>query len=79
MSIIIIDDIERLLHYISRVGPSPRYLNDVLQSLLVLVKQPPPVLGRKLLVIGITSQYEGMTDGKHKSNPFEGIDSCSEK
>eukprot|EP00191_Tetraselmis_sp_GSL018_P003273 CAMPEP_0177605460 /NCGR_PEP_ID=MMETSP0419_2-20121207/16713_1 /TAXON_ID=582737 /ORGANISM="Tetraselmis sp., Strain GSL018" /LENGTH=667 /DNA_ID=CAMNT_0019099611 /DNA_START=370 /DNA_END=2373 /DNA_ORIENTATION=- len=51
VSLIILDDIERLLEYVS-IGP--RFSNAVLQALLVLVKrQPPP--GRRLMVIGTTS------------------------
>jgi vesicle-fusing ATPase len=50
-SIIIVDDIERHLEYV-RIGP--RFSNMVLQALLVLFKKKPPH-GRKLLVIGTTS------------------------
>ena len=46
-----IDDIERIIEYI-RVGP--RFNNAVLQTLLVLLKKPPPE-GKKLLVLGTTS------------------------
>lgn len=48
LSIIILDDIERLLEYVA-IGP--RFSNTVLQALLVLVKKSPPP-GRKLLVMG---------------------------
>ncbi|XP_064598208.1 vesicle-fusing ATPase-like [Liolophura sinensis] len=54
LSCVIVDDIERLLDYVP-IGP--RFSNLVLQCLLVLLKKPPP-LGRKLLVIGTTSQKE---------------------
>lgn len=50
-SLIVLDDIERLLEYV-RIGP--RFSNVILQTLLVLVKKPPPK-GRKLMVIGTTS------------------------
>ena len=51
VSLIVLDDIERLLEYVA-IGP--RFSNVVLQALLVLLKrQPPP--GRKLFVIGTTS------------------------
>jgi vesicle-fusing ATPase len=50
-SIIILDDLERLLSYVP-IGP--RFSNDVLQTLLVLLKKTPPN-GRKLLVIATTS------------------------
>mmetsp|Transcript_11657 Transcript_11657/g.20672 ORF Transcript_11657/g.20672 Transcript_11657/m.20672 type:complete len:723 (-) Transcript_11657:92-2260(-) len=56
LSVIILDDIERLLEYVA-IGP--RFSNTVLQTLLVLVKrQPPP--GKKLLVVGTTSMGEVM-------------------
>jgi len=51
VSLIVLDDIERLLEYVS-IGP--RFSNVVLQALLVLLKRQPP-LGRKLFVIGTTS------------------------
>jgi len=50
-SIIVIDDIERVLEY-TPIGP--RFSNLVLQTLLVLLKKNPPK-GRKLLVFGTTS------------------------
>uniref|UniRef100_A0A7R9YT48 Vesicle-fusing ATPase n=1 Tax=Chlamydomonas euryale TaxID=1486919 RepID=A0A7R9YT48_9CHLO len=50
-SIVILDDIERLLDYVA-IGP--RFSNAVLQVLLVLIKKQPP-RGRKLLVVGTTS------------------------
>ncbi|CAK4865826.1 unnamed protein product [Aphanomyces euteiches] len=59
LSMIILDDIERLLEY---VASGPRFSNLVLQALLVLVKNPVPVLGRRLLVVGITSSYERMKE-----------------
>jgi vesicle-fusing ATPase len=52
LSIIIIDEIERLLEYVS-IGP--RFSNTMLQTMLVLLKKPPPTEGRKLLLIGTTS------------------------
>ena len=51
LSLIVLDDIERLLEYVS-IGP--RFSNVVLQALFVLLKRQPPQ-GRKLLVIGTTS------------------------
>ncbi|KAG0566788.1 hypothetical protein KC19_7G089800 [Ceratodon purpureus] len=51
-SIIILDDIERLIEYVP-IGPR-RFSNLILQTLLVLVKRNPPK-GKKLLVIGTTS------------------------
>lgn len=46
LSIVVLDDIERLLEYVS-IGP--RFSNGVLQTILVLLKKQPPK-GRKLLV-----------------------------
>ncbi|KAH7462634.1 hypothetical protein PRIC1_007992 [Phytophthora ramorum] len=57
LSIIILDDIERLMDY---VGLGPRFSNLVLQALMVLVRNPVPVAGRKLVVIGITSNIAAM-------------------
>ena len=54
LSMIILDDIERLLGY-TAIGP--RFSNDVLQTLLVLVNKKPPS-SRKLLVIGTTSRRD---------------------
>jgi vesicle-fusing ATPase len=52
LSLIFIDDIERIIDYVA-IGP--RFSNTVLQTLLVLLKKPPPDEGRKLLCIGTTS------------------------
>lgn len=51
LSLIILDDIERLIEYVS-VGP--RFSNVVLQTLLVLTKALPP-RGRKLMIVGTTA------------------------
>ncbi|KAL1201789.1 Vesicle-fusing ATPase [Cardamine amara subsp. amara] len=51
-SIVILDDIERLLEY-TEIGP--RFSNEILQTLLNFLKQSPPE-GSKLLVIGTTSE-----------------------
>jgi vesicle-fusing ATPase len=51
-AMLVLDDMERLLEYV-HIGP--RFSNHVLQSLLVLLKKPPPK-GRKLLVIGTCSR-----------------------
>ena len=52
LSMIIIDDLERLIEFVS-IGP--RFSNQVLQALLVLTKKNPPKADRKLLIIGTTS------------------------
>jgi vesicle-fusing ATPase len=52
LSIILIDDIERIIDYVP-IGP--RFSNTVLQTLLVLFKKVPPDDGRRLLIIGTTS------------------------
>jgi vesicle-fusing ATPase len=51
MSVIIIDDIERILEYV-RIGP--RFSVAILQTLIVNMRKPPPE-GKKLLVIATTS------------------------
>jgi vesicle-fusing ATPase len=58
LSVILLDDIERLLEYVS-IGP--RFSNAVLQALLVLLKRTPPP-GHKLLVIGTTSEARVLDD-----------------
>ncbi|PSR96363.1 Vesicle-fusing ATPase [Actinidia chinensis var. chinensis] len=52
LSIIILDDIERLLEYVA-IGP--RFSNLISQTLLVLLKRIPPK-GKNVLVIGTTSE-----------------------
>lgn len=52
LSIIILDDIERLLEYVA-IGP--RFSNVISQTLLVLLKRLPPK-GKNMLVIGTTSE-----------------------
>ncbi|XP_008775164.1 vesicle-fusing ATPase-like [Phoenix dactylifera] len=52
LSIIILDDIERLLEYVA-IGP--RFSNLISQTLLVLLKRLPPK-GKNMLVIGTTSE-----------------------
>lgn len=59
LSIIFIDDIERIIDYVP-IGP--RFSNTVLQTLLVLLKKIPPDEGRRLLVIGTTSCPELLAD-----------------
>lgn len=51
LSMIVIDDIERCLDY-TPIGP--RFSNQVLQTLLVYVKKPPP-RGHSLMVVGTTA------------------------
>ncbi|GAB2277951.1 hypothetical protein Dimus_012650 [Dionaea muscipula] len=54
LSIIILDDIERLLEYVA-IGP--RFSNIIAQTLLVLLKRLPPE-GKNLLVMGTTSEVD---------------------
>ncbi|XAR56544.1 Vesicle-fusing ATPase [Bertholletia excelsa] len=54
LSIIILDDIERLLEYVP-IGP--RFSNLISQTLLVLLKRLPPK-GKNVLVIGTTSEVD---------------------
>ncbi|KAH9626014.1 hypothetical protein KSS87_006984 [Heliosperma pusillum] len=52
LSVIILDDIERLVEFVA-IGP--RFSNIISQTLMVLLKRLPP-LGKKLLVLGTTSE-----------------------
>lgn len=52
LSLILIDDLERIIDY---VPTGPRFSNTVLQTLLVLLKKVPPDHNRRLLVIATTS------------------------
>ncbi|CAI8618212.1 unnamed protein product [Vicia faba] len=54
LSVIVLDDIERLLEYVP-IGP--RFSNLISQTLLVLLKKLPPK-GKKLMVIGTTSEVD---------------------
>jgi vesicle-fusing ATPase len=58
LSMIILDDLERLLEYVP-VGP--RFSNTVLQTLLVLVKALPPA-GRRLLVVATTAREANLEE-----------------
>ena len=53
LSLIILDDIERLIEFI-HIGP--RFSNALLQALMVLIKKKPPKANRKLMIVGTTSQ-----------------------
>jgi vesicle-fusing ATPase len=59
LSIIFLDDIERLIDYVP-IGP--RFSNAVLQTLLVLLKKVPPDEGRRLMVLGTTSSPHLLED-----------------
>jgi vesicle-fusing ATPase len=59
LSLIFLDDIERLIEYVP-IGP--RFSNTVLQTLLVLLKKIPPDEGRRLLVLGTTSNAHLLED-----------------
>lgn len=52
LSVIFIDDIERILDF-TPVGM--RFSNAILQTLMVLLKRPPPVENRRLMVVATTS------------------------
>lgn len=55
LSLIVLDDIERLIEFI-HIGP--RFSNTILQALLVLIKKNPPRADRKLMIIGTTSMKD---------------------
>ena len=52
LSLIVLDDIERLIEFI-HIGP--RFSNHLLQALLVLIKKKPTNKDRKLFILGTTS------------------------
>ena len=58
-SIIILDNIEKLIEYI-KIGP--RFSNLILQTLLVYIKKLPPKKGKKMLIIGTTSSANQLDD-----------------
>ena len=53
LSLIILDDIERLIEFI-HIGS--RFSNLLLQALLILIKKKSPNPDRKLMIIGTTAQ-----------------------
>jgi len=55
LSLIVIDDIERLLEYV-HVGS--RFNNNILQCFLTYLKRLPEKIGNKLIIIGTTSNEE---------------------
>ncbi|OEH77591.1 n-ethylmaleimide-sensitive fusion [Cyclospora cayetanensis] len=55
MSLVLLDDLERLVDY-TPIGP--RFSNAALQALVVLVKKQPPREDGKLMIIGTTSEPE---------------------
>lgn len=59
LSLIILDDIERLIEFI-HVGS--RFSNLLLQTLLILIKKKPPNPERKLMIIGTTAQRDVLAD-----------------
>jgi len=67
LSVIVLDDLERLMEYV-RIGP--RFSNVILQAFFSLLKKPPPKLQQehratgRLLVIGTTSDKEFLQDSE---------------
>uniref|UniRef100_A0A8C9J9D2 Vesicle-fusing ATPase n=1 Tax=Piliocolobus tephrosceles TaxID=591936 RepID=A0A8C9J9D2_9PRIM len=59
ISLIILDNIERLIDY-SRIGP--RFSNTILQAIMVLIKKKPKKENQKILIIATTSEYQFMKD-----------------
>ncbi|ORY80718.1 vesicle-fusing ATPase [Leucosporidium creatinivorum] len=58
LSVIVVDGIERILEYVP-IGP--RFLNGVLQALIVLLHKRPPK-GRRLLILSTTSNRQMLAD-----------------
>jgi vesicle-fusing ATPase len=63
LSLIVLDGIERLLEYV-RVGP--RFSNQVLQTLLVLIKRVPPKDDHRLMIIATTGTLSILKDLEFK-------------
>jgi len=59
LSVIVLDDLERLMDYVP-IGP--RFSTFVLSALFSLMKKQPPKVGRRLLVIATTSAKEFLQD-----------------
>ena len=59
LSIVIIDNIERLIEYI-KIGP--RFSNLILQTLLVYITKAPTNKNNKIMIIGTTSNADRMDD-----------------
>mmetsp|Transcript_7357 Transcript_7357/g.16657 ORF Transcript_7357/g.16657 Transcript_7357/m.16657 type:complete len:736 (-) Transcript_7357:225-2432(-) len=59
LSIVVLDDIERLMDYVA-IGP--RFSTYVMSALFSLLKKPPPKVGRRLLVIGTTSAKDFLVE-----------------
>merc|ERR1712070_499996 len=74
LSLILIDDIERIIDYVP-IGP--RFSNTVLQTLLVLLKKVPPDEGRRLLVVGTTSVPQLLEESQHMSMVLQNATSMS--
>jgi vesicle-fusing ATPase len=54
LAVVVLDNIERLVSYV-KIGP--RFSNEILQILLVLIQKRPPK-GHRLFVVGTTSNVE---------------------
>jgi vesicle-fusing ATPase len=67
LSFIILDDIERIIDY-TPVGP--RFSNQVLQTLLILINQKPNIIGHHLFIIGTTSLCH-LIDSLELKNAFQ--------
>ena len=68
VSVVLLDNLERLVSYV-KIGP--RFSNEMLQMLLVLIQRRPPK-GHKLLVIGTSSAVgvlEQVELSPHTLNP----------
>lgn len=67
MSLIILDNIERLIDF-TPIGP--RFSNSVLQALMILVKKKPKKKNQKILIICTTSEYQFMKDAGFTKNVY---------
>lgn len=58
-SVLIIDDIERIIEYVGGAGGA-RFANNVLQTLMTMIRRPPVVVDHKLFIICTTSKPREM-------------------
>lgn len=56
-SVIILDDVEHIVHLSAVLGSSVQYSNTLLLTLCSLIRTPPP-MGHRLCVVGTTSQIQ---------------------
>jgi len=59
LSLIVLDNIERLIDY---VNSGPRFSNSILQAILILTKKIPPKADRRIFIIGTSAMANFLED-----------------